>query len=271
MPFLTAVKPLRYPHDWIRARAEGRKLTVLTAYDATMARLLARSKVDALLVGDSLGMIVQGKRSTLQVTLAEMMYHTRMVRRGAPDHFVIADLPFASFQTSRRTGVENGLQLLKKTEASAIKLEGANRLTLKVIRALVDAGVPVMGHIGLEPQSYLTMGGFRVQRATDTLLEKARALEEAGCFALVLELIERKTAEAITAAIQIPTIGIGSGPGTSGQVLVTHDILGLDPDFRPRHTARYANLAETVQNAANQYVREVEEGIFPGPEQSFSP
>jgi len=264
------VKALRYPADWIRARTEGKKISVLTAYDATMARLLSRSRVDALLVGDSLGMVVQGKRSTLQVTLSEMMYHTRMVRRGAPDHFIIADLPFGCFQASRRAGVENGLQLLKKTDASAIKLEGANRLTLKVIRALVDAGVPVMGHIGLEPQSYLTMGGFRVQRETDTLLEKARALEEAGCFALVLELIESQIAAAITQAIAIPTIGIGSGGATSGQVLVSNDILGLDPDFKPRHTARYANLAGTIENAANTFAQEVAEGRFPTPEQSFS-
>lgn len=266
-------KSLRYPADWIRRKQAGERISVLTAYDATMARLLADSEVDALLVGDSLGMVVQGQSSTLPVTLDEMIYHCRMVRRGAPGLFLIGDLPFGSYQGGIDAGVQAGLRMMKETGADAVKLEGAAEENLTIVRRLSQAGVPVMGHIGLTPQSYLTIGGFRAQGrdeiAAARLKSEALALEAAGCFGMVLELVTAPLAVEITAQLNVPTIGIGSGAGTSGQVLVINDLLGMDDRFKARHVKCYANLGPQITAAAREYTREVHGGIFPADEHSF--
>ncbi|MEQ9365997.1 MAG: 3-methyl-2-oxobutanoate hydroxymethyltransferase [Leptospirales bacterium] len=268
-----ARRPLRFPADWIKRKAAGERISVLTAYDATMARLLASSSVDALLIGDSLGMVVQGQSSTLPVTLDEMIYHSRMVRRGAPKLFLIGDLPFGSYQTSVESGIAAGIRLMKESGVDAVKVEGAEEDTLNIIRKLSAAGVPVMGHIGLTPQSYLTIGGFRAQGRDDAraalLRTEARSLQSAGCFAMVLELVTADLTREITAGLEVPTISIGSGPGASGQVLVTNDLLGLDERFQARHVKRYANLGEQIKTAAQNYDREVHAGSFPGEEHSF--
>ncbi|MCR9143106.1 MAG: 3-methyl-2-oxobutanoate hydroxymethyltransferase [bacterium] len=266
-------KPLRYPADWIKRKAAGERISVLTAYDATMARLLAASGVDALLIGDSLGMVVQGQSSTLPVTLDEMIYHARMVRRGAPDSFIIGDLPFGSYQAGIDSGVAAGIRIMKEAGVDAVKVEGAEADTLAVIRKLSAAGAPVMGHIGLTPQSYLTIGGFRAQGRDDAqatrLKAEALALQSAGCFAMVLELVTADLAGEITASLAVPTIGIGSGAGTSGQVLVINDLLGLDDRFQARHVKRYADLGQAITKAADEYHREIHDGQFPADEHSF--
>lgn len=266
-------KPLRYPHEWRERRAAGKRISVITCYDAGMARLAAASSVDALLVGDSLGNTIQGHSNTLPVTMEDMLYHCRLVRRGASEAFIIGDMPFGSYQCGLENALQNAVALLQKGGATAVKLEGADDATLEAISRISAAGVPVMGHLGLTPQSVLTIGGYRVQGrdASDRqrLIVDARRLQEAGCFAIVLELVVRSTAEAITAALEIPTIGIGAGAGCSGQVLVWHDALGLDPDFRPKHSRRYAELGATIQDALNRYAEDVASGRFPAAEESF--
>ncbi len=265
--------PLRYPKDWIVKHKSGDKISVLTAYDATMARLLARSSVDALLVGDSLGMVVQGQTSTLPVTLDEMIYHCKLVRRGAPGHFVIGDMPFGTYQSGVDSGVAAAIRVMKEAGTSAVKFEGADPLTLEIIRRLTAAGVPVMGHTGLTPQSYLSTGGFRVQGKDEAgagrLKEDARKLEEAGCFSMVLELVPLSLGKEITAASGIPTIGIGAGNECSGQVLVINDLLGMDTDFKPRHVKQYAGMGQAIIDAAESYCEEVRDRSFPSAENSF--
>ena len=250
-------KPLRFPADWVRRKSEGQKISMLTAYDASMARLLARSSVDALLIGDSLSMVIQGNTSTLPVTLDEMIYHCRMVRRGAPDLFLLGDLPFGSYNISVEQGVESGIRMMKEGHVSAVKLEGATDEHLEIVRRLHAAGVPVMGHIGLMPQSYLNTGGFRVQgRDADAavrLKEEAQKLQEAGSFALLMELVARDLTREISQALTIPTIGIGSGVDADGQVLVINDMLGMDPGFHPRHLKIYAEVGKLIEEAANSY------------------
>ena len=267
-------KPLRYPADWTVRRTAGEPISVVTAYDATMAALVGASSVDALMVGDSLGMTVQGHSSTLPVTLDEMVYHSRLVRRGAPGRFIIGDLPFGSYQADVALGSAAGIRLMKESGVDAVKLEGATPHNINVIQRLVAAGVPVMGHIGLTPQSFLTLGGFRVQGRTPQgvalLVESARTLEGAGCFAIVLELVTAETAGLITDTLEIPTIGIGSGARCSGQVLVFHDLLGLQPSVRPRHAKRYADVGTDILAALNSFDREVKSGDFPTTEQAFS-
>jgi len=267
------IKQLKYPSDW-KVRKELKKtISVVTAYDASSALLASRSNVDALLVGDSLGTTIQKKRSTIPVTLDEIIYHAWMVRRGAPDRFIIGDLPFGSYQTSERDGILSSARLMKEGEVDAVKLEGGDERTAELIRHLVRSGIPVMGHIGLTPQSYLTLGGYRVQGRNENdairLIEEAKRLEEAGCFALLLEYVSRPVTKKITETVSIPTIGIGSGEFASGQVLVWHDLLGLDPDFAPKHARQYANLASTIVDALNRYDDEVKTGGFPAAENGF--
>jgi len=266
-------KKLKYPRDWINGKAEGRKISVITAYDAAFAKLAARAGVDAILIGDSVGTTLQGNSSTLPVTLDEMIYHCRMVRRGAPDSFLIGDMPFGSYQTDQKTGVESAVRLMKEGFCDAVKLEGAEKETLAIIKILTAAGVPVMGHIGLTPQSYLKLGGYRVQGRTESesaqLTEDALQLERAGCFSMVMELIVAGCAKTITDQIHVPSIGIGSGNGTTGQVLVMHDMLGLNPDFQAKHAKLYANIGQAVIDAFASYHQEVLQGSFPGKEQSF--
>jgi len=267
-------KKLKYPADWISRKKEGTPLSVITAYDATMAKLAALSSVDALLVGDSLGMAVQGNRSTLPVTMDEMIYHTKLVRRGAPDSFIIGDLPSGSYQTSEETGLRNAFRFMKEAGASAVKAEGSDVNTLRIIERLVKSGVPVMGHIGLLPQSYLNLGGYKIQGRSELdskrLLEAARELESAGVFSMVLEYIVTDVAKEITDTISVPTIGIGSGIHTSGQVLVWNDALGMDPDFKGKHARRFADLDKTIIEALNRFNSEVKSRIFPGKENSFN-
>jgi 3-methyl-2-oxobutanoate hydroxymethyltransferase len=260
-------RPMTVP-EFRAAKARGTPLAVLTAYDCTMARILDAAGVDALLVGDSLGMVVQGEPNSLAVTLEEMIYHTRLVARGAQRSLVIVDMPFMSYQVSPQQALENAGRLVKEGRAHAVKLEGGQR-TCSAIEAIVAADIPVMGHVGLTPQSIHRFGGFRVQRDAERLLEDARALEQAGVFAIVVECVPAELARDITAAVKVPTIGIGAGTACDGQVLVTHDLLGLFEDLRPRFVKRYAELGDTIRAAVLQYCAEVRERRFPGPEHVF--
>jgi 3-methyl-2-oxobutanoate hydroxymethyltransferase len=261
------LRPVTVP-DFQAARTLGTRLTVLTAYDYTMARLLDAAGVDALLVGDSLGMVVQGQPDSLAVTLDEMIYHTRLVVRGARRALVIADLPFMTFQVSPQQALENAGRLIKEGGAHAVKLEGGQR-SAAAVATITSADIPVMGHVGLTPQSVRRLGGFKVQRDATRLIEDALAIETAGAFALVVECVPADLAARITEAVRIPTIGIGAGPHCDGQILVSPDLLGLFDELRPRFVKRYANLGDQVRAAAESYCREVRDGSFPGPEHSF--
>jgi 3-methyl-2-oxobutanoate hydroxymethyltransferase len=254
--------------DFMAAKQRGTRLTVLTAYDCTMARLLDAAGVDALLVGDSLGMVVQGQPDSLAVTLDEMIYHTRLVVRGVRRALVIADLPFMSYQVSPRQAVASAGRLIKEGGAHAVKLEGGVR-SAAAVAAIVAADIPVMGHVGLTPQSVRRLGGFKVQRDAERLLEDARAIEAAGAFSLVVECVPAELGARVSAAVKIPTIGIGAGAGCDGQVLVTPDMLGLFDEIRPRFVKQYADLGRAVARAAEEYCREVRDGTFPGPEHAF--
>jgi 3-methyl-2-oxobutanoate hydroxymethyltransferase len=261
------LRPVTVP-DFLAAKAKGGRLTMLTAYDYTLARLLDAAGVDSLLVGDSLGMVVQGQPDSLAVTLDEMIYHTRLVVRGVRRSLVVADLPFMTYQVSPQQALENAGRLLKEGGAHAVKLEGGVR-SAPAIAAITAADIPLVGHIGLTPQSVRRLGGFKVQRDAEQLLEDARAIEAAGAFALVVECVPAELGARITAAVQIPTIGIGAGPHCDGQVLVTPDLLGLFDDFRPRFVKQYADLGRAVTQAAEAYCREVRDGAFPAAEHSF--
>ncbi len=256
--------------DFARWKSEGRKIAVLTAYDFTMARLLDAAGADCLLVGDSLGTAVQGHDTTLGVTLDQMLYHTEMVARASQRAFVVGDLPFGTYQESPSQAIHNASRFLKETRCGAVKVEGGRR-TAATIRALVDSEIPVMGHVGLTPQSVRRFGGYKVQRDSDEILAEARAVAEAGAFAVVLECVPGPVAERITRALPIPTIGIGAGLACDGQVLVTPDLLHLQPDHRaPRFVRRYAHLGEAITAACRQYVDDVLSGAFPGANETYS-
>jgi 3-methyl-2-oxobutanoate hydroxymethyltransferase len=254
--------------DFLSARARGVRLTMLTAYDYTMARLLDAAGVDGILVGDSLGMVVQGNPDSLSVTLDEMIYHTRIVARAVKRSLVVGDMPFMSFQVSAEQGLANAGRIMKETGAHAVKLEGGVRCAA-TIAAIASADIPVMAHIGLTPQSVRRLGGFRVQRDEGRLLEDARAVEKAGAFAVVLECMPTETARKISAALQIPTIGIGAGTGCDGQILVSHDMLGLFDDLKPRFVKQYADVGPRIVEAVQDYCREVRDGSFPAAEHGF--
>jgi 3-methyl-2-oxobutanoate hydroxymethyltransferase len=260
-------RPVTVP-DFLAAKGTGRRLTMLTAYDYTMARLLDEAGVDGILVGDSLGMVVQGQPHALAVTLEEMIYHTRLVARGVRRCLLVADMPFMSFQVSPQEAVANAGRLVKEGGAHAVKLEGGER-SRDAIAAITRADIPVMAHVGLTPQSVRRFGGFRVQRDAEQLLADARATEAAGAFALVVECVPAEVACAITAAVRIPTIGIGAGAGCDGQILVVHDMLGLYPDLRPRFVKGYADLGRQITEAVQAYCDDVRTGRFPGPEHEF--
>ena len=262
-----ADRPVTVP-EFRAAKARGAKLAVVTAYDYTSARLTDEAGVDAILVGDSVGMVVQGHPTSLPVTLEEMVYHTRCVVRGVRRALVVADLPFLTYQVSPRQAVRSAGRLLKEGGAAAVKLEGGRRMA-RAIRAVVDAGIPVMGHVGLTPQSVHLLGGFKVQRDEAELLADAKAVEEAGAFAVVVESVPAELGAKVTAAVGIPTVGIGAGPGCDGQVLVFHDMMGLFPDFRPKFVKRYADAGGLMRSAVEAYCREVRAGTFPGPEHGF--
>ena len=254
--------------DFARWKRERRKIAVLTAYDYTMARLLDDAGVDVLLVGDTLGMVVQGRETTLHVTMDQMVYHVEMVARASKRAFVVADLPFLSYQASAESAILAAGRFLKETRCGAVKLEGGRRMAA-TIRALVDADIPIMGHVGLTPQSVRRLGGFKVQRDAGEILADAHAVANAGAFALVLEAIPAPVADRVTAELSIPTIGIGAGPGCDGQVLVTPDLLGLFEGFRPKFVRRYASLGDEVRKAARAYVKDVLSGDYPNAEESF--
>jgi 3-methyl-2-oxobutanoate hydroxymethyltransferase len=262
-----AGRPVTVP-DFQAAKSQGRRLALLTAYDYPTARLLDEAGVDGILVGDSLGMVVQGQPHCLSVTLDEIIYHTRLVARGVRRSLLVADMPFMSFQVSPRRAVANAGRLIKEGGAHAVKLEGGVR-SRETIAAIVRADIPVMAHIGLTPQSVRRFGGFRVQRDADRLLEDARAVEEAGAFALVVECVPAEFARKITANAGIPTIGIGAGAGCDGQILVVHDMLGLYGDLKPRFVKRYADLGGEILEAVRTYNQEVRDGVFPSTEHEF--
>jgi len=255
-------------------KREGRKIVVLTAYDFLFSRLVQEAGVDILLVGDSLGQVVLGYPSTIPVTLEEMIHHGKAARRGAPGTFLVVDMPFLSYQVSSEEALRNGGRILKETGAEAVKVEGGGAATCRAVSAMVQAGIPVMGHVGLTPQSVHALGGYRVQgreeAAAERLRAQARALEEAGSFAVVLELVPASLAGEISSSLSIPTIGIGAGKDCDGQVLVLYDALGLNAGFRPRFLKEFGDLATETRKALSAYVREVREGSYPGPEHSFS-
>ncbi len=255
------------------AKRRGEKLVAITAYDATFARLFDEAGADILLVGDSLGMVVQGQPNTLSVTVEEMVYHTRAVARANPRAQVVADMPFLSYQTSPEDALRAAGVLVKQGAAEAVKLEGGVR-SAEAVRRIVDAGIPVMGHLGLTPQSVLGMGGFRVQGKAEAeekrLLDDASALAQAGVYSMVLEGLPRDVGARITSSIDVPTIGIGAGPECDGQVLVCYDLLGLYGDLKPKFVKRYAELGTTVLDAVRAYAEEIRSGVFPGPEHSFA-
>jgi 3-methyl-2-oxobutanoate hydroxymethyltransferase len=250
------------------AKARGTKLAVVTAYDYTSARLCDEAGVDCILVGDSLGMVIQGHATSLPVTLDEMLYHTKCVVRGVRRALIVVDMPFMTYQVSAKQAVRNAGRLLKEGGAHAVKLEGGVRMQATV-KACVDAGIPVMGHVGLTPQAVHQLGGFKVQRNGDELLADAAAVEKAGAFSLVVESVPADLGAKITSSVMIPTIGIGAGAGCDGQVLVFHDLLGLYPDFKPKFAKRYADLGTQVKAAVEAYCKEVRDGSFPAAEHTF--
>ena len=251
-------------------KRQGKPISALTAYDYSSARLVDEAGIDLLLVGDSLAMVVLGHENTLSVTMEEMLHHTRAVRRAVRRALVVADMPFGSYHASIAEGLNNAIRFVKEAGAEAVKIEGPR---IELARALVDAEIPVVGHLGLTPQSLHRMGGYRVQARTAVAAQQlktdALALAHAGAGAIVLEGVPREVAEEITAELPIPTIGIGAGPGCDGQVLVCHDMLGMNEQFHPKFVKLYADLAPQMRAAFAAYAREVADGTFPGTEHSY--
>lgn len=259
-------------NDFLKKKAAGQKITMITAYDYPFGLIADEAGLDAILVGDSLGMVIQGLDNTLPVTMDEMIYHTKMVSRAAGHAMIIGDMPFMSYHTCLEDSIRNAGRFLKEAGASAVKLEGGAEVK-EQISAMTRADIPVMAHIGLTPQAIHRMGGFRVQgrteEAAERLVEEARIIQEAGAFALIIEAIPAGVAGRITEELDIPTIGIGAGPHCDGQVLVMHDVLGLFERFIPKFVKRYAHLKEDSLRALKTYKEEVEKGTFPSEEHSF--
>jgi 3-methyl-2-oxobutanoate hydroxymethyltransferase len=256
----------------LRARKGGDKVVALTAYDVVFARLADQAGVDVVLVGDSLGMVVQGLGSTLPVTIDDIVYHTRAVARGVTRAHLVADMPFMSYQTSVEDGMRAAGRLIKEGGAEAVKVEGGVEVA-ELIRRLARIGIPVMGHVGLTPQSIHQFGGFKVQGRTEAqraaILADARAVDEAGAYAVVIEGVPRALAADITAAVSSVTIGIGAGPDCDGQVMVMHDLLGLEPSWKPRFVRRYAEMGAASAQAFASYADDVRAGRFPGKDESW--
>lgn len=254
-------------------KREGKKITMLTAYDYPMARLIDEAGIDVILVGDSLGMVVLGYESTVPVTMDEMIHHSKAVRRGTKCAFLIGDMPFMSYQVSKEEAVRNAGRFMKEAGCDAVKLEGGDEV-LDVTRTIVDAGIPVLGHLGLTPQTISKLGGYKIQgkdaKAAKRILEQALKLEAAGCFAIVLECVPDKVAKLITEKLTIPTIGIGAGPYCDGQVLVTNDMVGLFDRFVPKFVKQYVKLSSLISDGLKKYRDEVEKGIFPDQAHSFA-
>ncbi|MCX7568692.1 3-methyl-2-oxobutanoate hydroxymethyltransferase [Tumebacillus sp. DT12] len=253
-------------------KREKRNIVMLTAYDYPTARVAEEGGVDMILVGDSLGMVVLGYDSTLPVTVDDMIHHTKAVTRGAKETMIVTDLPFLSYHISTPEAVRNAGRLIQEGFADAVKLEGG-REVIEQVRAIVRAGIPVVGHLGLQPQMVNQLGGYKVQgkdfAGAQRILEDAKLLEEAGCFALVLECVPTKLAQLISESLSIPTIGIGAGDGCDGQVLVIHDMLGITDRYLPKFAKKYAELNVAMTDSVRAYAGEVRDGVFPGPEHGF--
>lgn len=253
-------------------KLQGKKFRMVTAYDYLLAGLVDQSDVELILVGDSLGMVMLGYDGTVPVTMDQMIHHCRPVVKGAPNTFVVGDMPFGSYNVSVEDAIRNANRLMKEGGVDCIKLEGGKVVT-PTVRSIVDAGIPVMGHIGLTPQTASQLGGFKVQgkddEAAKKLIEDALALESAGAFCIVVECVPAGVGRAITEALKIPTIGIGAGPFCDAQVLVTHDMVGMFDRFVPKFVKQYAKIGPIIKDALNSFAKEVEEGSFPGPEHSF--
>jgi 3-methyl-2-oxobutanoate hydroxymethyltransferase len=266
------VKPVTV-RDFLARKKSGEKLVVVTAYDALFGRLVDESGVDAVLVGDSLANVVLGLDTTLPVTLNDVLYHARAVRRGVKHAMLIVDLPFLTYQVSLEQALVNAGRVMQEAEAQAVKLEGGGVESLRAIRGLTSVGIPVMGHLGFTPQSEHGLGGRRVQgrepEAAAAMVEQAREIERAGAFSIVLELMPAALAAKITAAVSIPTIGIGAGVACDGQVLVLPDMLGLNDQFSPKFLKRYASLADEVRGAVTRFRDDVREGRYPDDDHSF--
>lgn len=256
-----------------QAKEDGQKLTMLTAYDFSTAKLIDESGVNSILVGDSLGMVSLGYENTLSVTMEDMIHHTKAVARGTKNALIVADMPFMSYHTSTYDAVVNAGRLIKEGNAHCVKLEGGTEM-VEVVKAVVRAQIPVVGHIGLTPQSVNAFGGFKVQgkseEAAKKIIEDAIAIEQAGAFAIVLECVPAKLAEIISKKISIPTIGIGAGAGCDGQVLVYQDMLGMFGGFVPKFVKKYANLGDDMKAAFRKYIEEVNDGVFPAQEHTFA-
>jgi len=265
----TELKKITVSH-FKKMKEDGEKITCITAYDYTSAKILDEAGIEMVLVGDSLGNVINGYDSTIPVTIDEIEYHTKSVRRGLKRAFLIADMPFGSYNISEEKAVENAVRLIKHTGAEAVKLEGGKEKA-GVVKRIVDAGVNVMGHIGLMPQSVHTMGGYKIQGrdGADAMVEDALALQEAGAFSIVLEGTVSDVSKKISDALDIPTIGIGAGVHCDGQVLVYHDIFGLFDDYVPKFVKQYSNAKEIFVNAAKEYSKDVKGSVFPAEEHSF--
>jgi len=252
-------------------RKKGSRWVMLTAYDFPTGRLAAEAGVDVILVGDSLGMVVLGYDTTVPVTMEDMLHHCRAARRGAPDVFLVGDMPFMSYATKEQA-LANAARFLKEAGADSVKVEGGLEV-VPVVEALVSAGVPVLGHVGLTPQTASALGGYKLQGRDEVsarrIVDQAEALERAGCWGIVLELVPAPLARVVTERIGIPTVGIGAGPHTDSQVLVFHDLVGLYPTFTPKFVKRYAEAGTLIRDAISRYVAEVRAGTFPGEEHSF--
>ncbi|BAT71382.1 3-methyl-2-oxobutanoate hydroxymethyltransferase [Thermosulfidibacter takaii ABI70S6] len=259
--------------DLKKKKENKEPIVMITAYDYPSAQMVDEAGVDIILVGDSLGMVVLGYENTLPVTMEDMLRHTAAVVRGAKRAMVVGDMPFMSYQLSPEQALDNAGRFIKEAGAHAVKLEGGEEV-LETIKKITDAGIPVMGHIGLTPQSIHRIGGYRVQGRDDEtalkLKKDAKLLEEAGCFSIVLEAVPTQLAKEITESLSIPTIGIGAGPYCDGQVLVYHDVLGIFQEFKPKFVKRYANLRSQIVDAVKQYVDEVRDRVFPDEEHSYS-
>ncbi|WP_297887487.1 3-methyl-2-oxobutanoate hydroxymethyltransferase [Sulfurihydrogenibium sp.] len=258
--------------QFFRAKEKGEKLTLISTYDYWSAKLCEESGIDAILVGDSLGMVFQGNDSTLPVSLEEMIYHTKAVRKGAPNTFIIVDMPFMSYHTTVEEAVKNAGKVIKETSANAVKVEGASDLVLEITQRLTSIGIPVMGHLGLTPQFINIFGGYKVQGKTEEsqskILQQAKDLENAGAFSVVLEAVPSKLAKDITQTLKIPTVGIGAGKYTDGQILVFHDLIGLF-EKTPKFVKRYLESGKLIKQALVKYKDEVKNGQFPGEEHSY--
>lgn len=256
-----------------QSKQQGRKISMLTAYDYSTAKLMDEAGINAILVGDSLGNVVLGYEDTLSVTMEDMIHHGAAVARGAKNAMVVVDMPFMSYQASVYDAVVNAGRLMKEGRASAVKLEGGKEVCPQV-KAVTEAGIPVMGHLGLTPQSINALGGHRVQgktqQAAQKLLDDARALQEAGAFAVVLECVPEKLADKVTKELEIPTIGIGAGSGCDGQVLVYQDMLGMFSDFTPKFVKQFANVGQVMKEAFKSYIDEMQQGSFPSQEHCYS-